>query len=296
MRIAITGGAGYIGCRLSEYFLRAGHTVDCIDWLKWGIEPILNIVDHPRFNLHKLDICEREVEPVLAQADAVVHLAGIIGFPACNAEPDLAYRINVEGTKRVIDASVGKKFVYASTGSVYGALDTVCTEAVPTNPISTYSVYKLVGEEYLAGTDAVILRPATAFGVSNRLRHDLLINDFVRKACRAEEMVLFEGHFKRTFISVNDLVRSFAWGVERYVDMCGQIWNVGDERLNHTKLEICQTIKRMIPQWQYSGNHELAHDQDGRNYFVDYTKIRELGFTAEETLEQGIQNLIKVYQ
>lgn len=295
MRIAITGGAGYIGCRLSEYFLRQGHTVDCIDWLKWGIEPVLNIIDHPQFNLHRLDICTPEVEPILKQADAVVHLAGIIGFPACNADPSEAYRINVDGTKRVIDASANRPFVYASTGSVYGALDSVCTELVEPNPISTYSVYKLVGEEYLDGTDAVILRPATAFGVSNRLRNDLLINDFVNKACQGEHMTLFEGHFKRTFISINDLVRSFAWSIERFDDMKGEIWNVGDETLNHTKLEICETIKRHLPDWTYENNTTLAHDQDGRNYFVDYTKIRELGYTATESLDQGIQNLIKVY-
>ena len=296
MRIAITGGAGYIGCRLSEYFLKNGHTVDCIDWLKWGIEPILNIIDHPNFHLHRMDICTPAVEPILKEADAVVHLAGIIGFPACNADPSEAYRINVDGTKRVIDASANRPFVYASTGSVYGALDSVCTELVEPNPISTYSVYKLVGEEYLDGTDAVILRPATAFGVSNRLRNDLLINDFVRKACQGEHMTLFEGHFKRTFISINDLVRSFAWGIERFDEMKGQVWNVGDETLNHTKLEICETIKRHIPDWTFENNTTLAHDQDGRNYFVDYTKIRELGYTAEETLDQGIKNLIKVYK
>ena len=296
MRIAITGGAGYIGCRLSEYFLKNGHTVDCIDWLKWGIEPILNIIDHPNFHLHRMDICTPAVEPILKEADAVVHLAGIIGFPACNADPSEAYRINVDGTKRVIDASANRPFVYASTGSVYGALDSVCTELVEPNPISTYSVYKLVGEEYLDGTDAVILCPATAFGVSNRLRNDLLINDFVRKACQGEHMTLFEGHFKRTFISINDLVRSFAWGIERFDEMKGQVWNVGDETLNHTKLEICETIKRHIPDWTFENNTTLAHDQDGRNYFVDYTKIRELGYTAEETLDQGIKNLIKVYK
>ena len=171
--ILLTGGAGYIGARLCEQLLNAAYEVHCIDWLAWGIEPVLNIIDHERFHLYKIDICDPAVEPILASCDAVIHLAGIIGFPACNAQPDLAYRVNVEGTKRVVDASVGKMFVYASTGSVYGALDTVCTETVSTNPISTYSVYKLAGEEYLAGTDAVILRPATAFGVSNRLRNEL---------------------------------------------------------------------------------------------------------------------------
>lgn len=294
-RIAITGGAGYIGCRLSEYFLNQGYTVDCIDWIKWGIDPILNIIDRKDFNLHHVDICSREVEPILRQADAVIHLAGIVGYPACNAEPDTAYKVNVEGSRRVIEASAGLPFVYASSGSVYGALGTVCNEQSDTNPISTYSVYKLAGERML-DDNAVILRPATAFGVSNRLRNDLLVNDFVRKACHGEHLVLFEGHFKRTFISVNDLVRAFAWGIEKYDEMKGNVWNVGDETLNHTKLEICEIIRKHIPDWTYEHNQTLEHDQDGRNYFVDYEKIRQLGFTASESLDEGIENLIKVYK
>ena len=147
----------------------------------------------------------------------------------------------------------------------------------------------------MAGTDAVILRPATAFGVSNRLRNDLLINDFVRQACLGKAMTLFEGHFKRTFLSTNDLTRAFLWGITHNDVMRGEIWNVGDARLNHTKLEICEIIKQHIPAWNYSEDTSLKHDQDGRNYFVDYTKIKNIGFSAEETLDQGIRNLITVY-
>jgi nucleoside-diphosphate-sugar epimerase len=294
MRIAITGGAGYIGCRLSEYFLRQGHTVDCIDWLKWGIEPVLNIVDNDNFNLHCVDICTPEVEPIIKQADAIIHLAGIIGFPACNLEPDLAYKVNVEGTKRIIDAALEKPFIYASTGSVYGSLDCVCTEHIQANPISTYAEYKLLGENYLNKT-SVILRPATAFGVSNRLRHDLLINDFVRKACNNQSMILYEGHHKRTFLAVNDLVKAFAMALEQFEIMQGQVWNVGDNKLNFTKFEVCQIIKNRLPNWNFEKNTTLEHDQDGRNYFVDYSKIRTLDFYATESLEQGIDNLIKVY-
>jgi UDP-N-acetylglucosamine 4-epimerase len=173
MKIAITGGAGYIGCRLSDYFLKEGHEVLCIDWLKWGISPILNLIDHPCFSLYVTDIRDKEVEKILKLADAVIHLAGIVGYPSCDAEPILAYSINVEATKRVIDSSVGKPLVYASTGSVYGDLHTTCSEHSATNPISKYSEYKLIGETY-CGDNAVIVRPATAFGVSNRLRNDLL--------------------------------------------------------------------------------------------------------------------------
>ena len=295
MKIAITGGAGYIGCRLSEQLLNNGHEVVCIDWLKYGVQPILNILDRKGFHLYKMDICSPDIFAVLEDCDAVIHLAGIVGYPACQAEPDIAYRINVEGTQNVINASKGKKFVYASTGSVYGELGKTCDETCETNPISTYSVYKLAGERMLEETDAVILRPATAFGVSNRLRQDLLVNDFTYKAIAEKELVLFEGHFKRTFISINDLARSFRWGIERFDDMKGQVWNVGDERLNHTKLDIANIIKSKVD-YRLEVNTDLAHDQDGRNYFVDYTKIRKLGFEAKETLEEGIDNLVKLYQ
>jgi nucleoside-diphosphate-sugar epimerase len=295
MKVAITGGAGYIGCRLSEQLLNNGHEVVCIDWLKYGVQPILNILDRKGFHLYKMDICSPDIFSILEDCDAVIHLAGIVGYPACQAEPDIAYRINVEGTQNVINASKGKKFVYASTGSVYGELGKTCDETCETNPISTYSVYKLAGERMLEETDAVILRPATAFGVSNRLRQDLLVNDFTYKAIAEKELVLFEGHFKRTFISINDLARSFRWGVERFDDMKGQVWNVGDERLNHTKLDIANIIKSKVD-YRLEVNTDLAHDQDGRNYFVDYTKIRKLGFEAKETLEDGIDNLVKLYQ
>lgn len=293
MKIAVTGGAGYIGSRLCSRLLDMGYNVVCIDWLKWGIEPVLHIVDHPRFHLHCVDIRTPAVEPLVRDADAVIHLAGIIGFPACNAEPDLAYHINVEGTKRVIDASTGL-FVYASTGSVYGDLNSVCTENVDTNPLSTYAEYKLRGEEYLRGTNAVILRPATAFGISNRLRTDLLINDFTRRAIFERKLELFEGHFKRTFLSVNDLVRAFEWGVTYHDTMGGEVWNVGDRSLNLTKLDIANVIKEYID-YELIVNDAIKHDQDARNYFVDYSKIENIGFYAEETVDSGIRTLIQVY-
>lgn len=294
MKIVITGGAGYIGCRLSEFLLRKGHKVICIDWLKWGIEPILNIIDNPNFELHCMDICDKAIEPIIKNADAVIHLAGIVGFPACNAQPDIAYKVNVEGTKRVIDSSIDKIFVYASTGSVYGALNTVCTETSSVNPISSYSSYKLMGEEYLKNTSAVILRPATAFGVSNRLRHDLLVNDFTKKAVLEGKITLFESHFKRTFISVNDLARAFMLGVEIFDKMQSNVWNVGDERLNYTKLDIAKIIKKHI-NYELTLNEDFSHDLDGRNYFVNYDKIKSIGFSASENLEDGIKNLLKIY-
>ena len=295
MKIAITGGAGYIGCRLCDYFLKEGHEVLCIDWLRWGISPILNLIDHPRFSLYAIDIRSKEVEKILKLADAVIHLAGIVGYPACDAEPILAYSINVEATRRIIDYSAGKPLVYASTGSVYGDLHTTCSEQSATNPISKYSEYKLIGETY-CGDNAVIIRPATAFGVSNRLRNDLLINDFVNQAVNVGELILFEGHFKRTFLSNNDCVRGFALGLNEYNTMQGEIWNLGDERLNATKLDVANMIMKYIP-YRLKVNTTLEHDKDGRNYFVDYSKIKDrLRFQASDTLESGILDLVKLYK
>jgi len=295
MKIAITGGAGYIGCRLSDYFLKEGHEVLCIDWLRWGISPILNLIDHPCFSLYVTDIRDKEVEKILKLADAVIHLAGIVGYPACDSEPLLAHSINVEATKRVIDATSDKPFVYASTGSVYGALNSTCTELSETNPISKYSEYKLIGETY-CGDNAVIVRPATAFGVSNRLRNDLLINDFVNQAVNVKELTLFEGHFKRTFLSNNDCVRGFALGLDKYNIMKGEIWNLGDQRLNATKLDIANTILKYVD-YNLTVNTTVEHDKDGRNYFVDYSKIKErTGFVATETLDSGILNLVTLYK
>jgi len=241
-----------------------------------------------------MDICDPEVADIIASSDAVIHLAGIVGYPSCDREPDLAYRVNVEGTNRVIDASKDKPFIYASTGSVYGELGKTCDETCETNPISTYSVYKLAGERYLEGTDAVILRPATAFGVSNRLRQDLLVNDFTFKAISERKLILFEKHFKRTFLSINDLARSFRWALEKYDVMKGQKWNVGDEKLNHTKLDIANIIKSKV-EYELVINDELSHDKDGRDYFVDYSKIKSIGFESTETLEDGIESLVKLY-
>jgi len=295
MRVALTGGAGYIGCKLSEQLLNHDYEVVCIDWLKHGIQPVLHLIDRKNFHLHKVDICDPIVDKLIDQVEAVIHLAGIVGFPACDKEPELAHRVNIEGTKRIIDASKNKPFIYASTGSVFGKLNKACNEECEAIPTSTYGVHKLTGEKYLKGKDAVILRPATAFGVSSVLRIDLLVNYLTFKAVTEGKIILFEKHFKRTFLSVNDLARSFRWALEKYDVMKGQIWNVGDIRLNCTKLDIANIIKNKVD-CELIINDEVSHDKDSRDYFVDYSKIKNIGFEATETLEDGIENLIKVYE
>lgn len=292
MNITILGGAGFLGSKLSQLLLEEDHKVKVIDTFSWGIESILSLIHYKNFSCIKQDI--RDPNLNLEDADVIVLLAAVVGYPSCDRHPDLAWDVNVNGTQNVVNKSLGKKIIFASTGSVYGELNQICTEEITPNPISLYSETKLKGEEIISQIGGVSLRPATAFGVSNRLRTDLLVNDFVKIILKENKLTLFEGHFKRTFLSAYDLARGFKFAIDNYNTLKGKAWNLGDERLNYTKLEIAQIIKTKIDYELIISN--LKHDQDGRNYFVDYSKIKNLGYKSTETIQQSILDLIKVYK
>ena len=292
MNITILGGAGFIGSSLSKLLLDEKHNVTVIDTFQWGFDSILSLISYNNFNCIKQDI--RDPNLNFKDTDLIVLLAAVVGYPSCDRHPDLAWDVNVNGTQNVVNKANGKKIVFASTGSVYGELNQTCTEEVLPNPITLYSETKLKGEEIISQINGVNLRPATAFGVSNRLRTDLLVNDFVKIILKEKQLTLFEGHFKRTFLSAFDLARGFKFAIDNYDILKGKAWNLGDESLNYTKLEIAEIIKTIIDYKLETSN--LRHDQDGRNYFVDYSKIKNLGFTATETIEESIYKLIKVYK
>jgi len=292
MNITILGGAGFLGSKLTKLLLDENHNVTVIDTFQWGIESILSFLDYNNFNCIKQDI--RDPNLNLNNTDLIVLLAAAVGYPFCDQHPDLARDVNVNGTQNVVNKANGKKIIFASSGSVYGNLDQICTEKVSPNPLTLYSETKLKGEEIISQINGVTLRPATAFGVSNRLRTDLLVNDFVKIVLTDKKLTLFEGHFKRTFLSATDLARGFKFAVDNYDALTGKAWNLGDENLNFTKLEIAKIIKTKIDYELIISN--LKHDKDERNYFVDYSKIKTLGFTATETVEKSIDDLIKVYK
>lgn len=292
MNITILGGAGFIGSRLSQILLNEGHNVKIIDTFIWGFDSILSLINYDNFYCIKQDI--RDPNLNLDDADIVILLAAVVGYPSCDRHPDLAWDININGTQNVVNKCLNKKVIFASTGSVYGELNQICTEEIEPNPISLYSETKLKGEEIVSQIEGVSLRPATAFGVSNRLRTDLLVNDFVKTILKENKLTLFEGHFKRTFLSAYDLARGFKFAIDNYDKLKGSSWNLGDERLNYTKLEIAQIIKTKIDYELIISN--LKHDQDGRNYFVDYSKIKNLGFSAHDNIENSIDKLIMVYK
>jgi len=229
--------------------------------------------------------------------DAVVHLVAIVGFPACRKYPDLAQTVNVDGTKVVAQAAGRNRLVlFGSTGSNYGALvDEICTEETPLRPLSLYGKTKTAAEQHLMeNCTTIAYRFATAFGVSPRLRLDLLVNDFVHKAVTERYLVIYESHFMRTFIHVYDIARSFLFALENADRMAGQVYNVGSEQMNHSKREVCEMIKEQVDYYLHCA--DVGEDADKRNYVVSYKKIEGLGFETTITVPEGIRELVSAME
>ena len=293
MKILVTGGAGYIGSILIPQLLAAGHQVTILDTFSWGIRPILHFAADPRLEIISGDIRDpRAVRDALRSQDMVLHLAAIVGYPACAANPDSARSTNVGGTRELVAALEGRQIVFASTGSTYGKVEGICTEDTPIDPLTLYGSTKWEAERMVVEAGGVALRFATVFGVAPRLRLDLLINDFVYQALHARQIVLYEGHFRRTFLHVADAARSYLIAIERYSDMAGQAFNVGDEALNFTKREIAAKVREYVEFYLHEA--AVGTDPDKRDYAVSYQKFQALGFRAEVSLDQGIRELIKV--
>lgn len=298
MRILVTGGAGYIGSVLCPLLLQHGHHVRVLDNLMYGGSSLLPLFRHEHFHFVKGDIRdERAVDEAMRDCDAVIHLAAIVGFPACRLRPDLAQTVNVDGT-RVISKAAGKSrlVLFGSTGSNYGALtDEICTENTPLNPLSLYGKTKTTAEQHLMEhNDTIAFRFATAFGVSPRMRLDLLVNEFVHIALHMKYLVVYESHFMRTFIHVQDIARVFLFALENHGKMRGQVYNVGAEEMNYSKAAVCQMIKDKVDYYLHLA--DFGHDADKRNYVVSYQKISSLGYRTSITLQQGIDELIRACQ
>jgi len=300
VRIAITGGAGYIGSMLAGVLLANGHDVAVIDRLLFGGDAISGYLAHPRFAFHRLDVSEADLSAALSGAEVVYHLAAIVGFPACQEIGEAAaYRFNTDATRRVFEAaerSGARRFVFASTYSNYG----VATDGRPVNeesplcPQSLYARTKIAAEEFLRGQThspcaVVIPRFTTLFGVSPRTRFDLIVNQFVLEALTQRRLVIYQGNYTRSFVHVRDVVRAlelFAEAPDEKVG--GQIFNVGSVGGNHTKAEIVEMIREAIPAVEIE-HRDLTFGGDMRDVAVDCQKIRDrLGFRPEWSVRDGI--------
>lgn len=299
MKILVTGGAGYIGTTLVPLLLAQGLRVRVIDNLMNGNG--LGLL--PAFRSSHLEFVNGDIRDVsvvraaMEGCDAVIHLAAIVGFPACRKHPDLARSVNVDGTKAIAEVAGHERLViFGSTGSNYGEVtDELCTEETPLNPVSLYGRTKVEAERHLLeNCNAIAYRFATAFGISPRLRLDLLINDFVYTALKLRYLVVYEAHFMRSFIHVHDIARSFLFAIDHSEHMCGQVFNIGSENMNFSKAVICDLIQKQIPYYLHFA--DVDEDADKRNYAVSYAKVKALGYETSITVEQGIDELVRSFQ
>ncbi len=295
MRILVTGGAGYVGSTLVPMLLTAGHKVRVLDALKFGGHGLLPCCQDRNFELTKGDVCdERAMAKALDGIDAVVHLAAIVGYPACKKEPQVAQQTNVEGTRTLLKVRTNdQKVIYASTGSIYGSVpDYVCNEQTPTAPITLYGETKAQAEDMiLAAGNSVAYRYATAFGVSNRMRLDLMPNDFTYQAVKNRNLIVYEGGFKRTFVHVRDMARSIMFALDNWDGVKDDVYNVGHESMNFTKEDVARQILKHTDYYLHFA--EVGADADQRNYEVSYQKIRSKGFETTVDLDRGIAELVR---
>ncbi|MCP4810019.1 MAG: SDR family oxidoreductase [Proteobacteria bacterium] len=291
--ILITGGAGFYGSIVARRLLASGHKVHVIDNLMYGPLPLMELFINPNYTFTKGDVLDRELmKRVAAGKDFVVHLAALVGYPLCKKEPERARQVNVGGTSSVISALDGQtKLIYASTGSNYGEVEGICTEETPLNPLSLYGETKTEAEYMCMGRgNCVSYRFATAFGLSPRLRLDLMINDFTFQALVNRYLVVYEKHFRRTFIHIQDMARCVEHTVDNFDVMRNNVYNVGDDSMNFTKEDIVLMLRKKIDFMSHFA--AIGEDADKRDYEVSYEKIRKVGFRTEISMEQGMDELI----
>jgi nucleoside-diphosphate-sugar epimerase len=294
MKVLVTGGAGYLGSVLTPLLLERGDEVTVYDSFLWGFQPLLPVATHPNFTAVQGDVRdEASLREHVEKADAVVNLAAIVGFPACARSPIDARTINLDALVSVSKMlSPNQMLVQASTGSTYGQVDDICTEETPINPLTLYGETKAASEAPAIDVGGVPLRFATVFGVSPRMRLDLLVNDIVYQVVHTGTFVMYEGHARRTFLHSRDAARSIMFTLDKYEKMSGRPYNVGDDAMNYTKLQIAEIVRKQRPFYLHTA--EVGEDKDKRDYEVSYQRIKQLGFRAEVDMEQGVRDLLRV--
>jgi nucleoside-diphosphate-sugar epimerase len=296
----VTGGAGYIGSVMVPKLLSLGNKVTVLDNLMYRQHSLLDCCHYDGFTMVKGDARdEAAIKPLLTKADVIIPLAALVGAPACDMDKTAARTINTGAVKLITSlSSKSQMIVIPNTNSGYGIgqKDKFCTEETPLNPISLYGTSKVEAEKaVLDRGNSASLRLATVFGVSPRMRLDLMVNDFVYRAVNDRFIVIFEGHFKRNFIHVRDVVNAFIHVIENFEKMKNQAYNVGLSEANLSKLELCEKIMEQIPQFVIM-EAPVGEDADKRDYIVSNEKIEKTGFKTEFGLERGIKELIKGYK
>ena len=297
--ILVTGGAGYLGSTMVPDLLAADHKVTVLDNFMFKQSSLNHCCYHPNFNVVKGDIRQKDtMSKLMKEADIIIPLAALVGAPLCNLDPIGATTINHDAIELMLKLlSKDQIVLMPTTNSAYGTgdKDNYCNEESPLRPISQYAIEKVeIEKKLMQHSNAVSFRLATVFGMSPRMRIDLLVNDFTYRAVNDGFVVLFESHFKRNYIHVRDVSRVFQHALNNHENMKGEIYNVGLSDANVSKKELCQHIQKQLPNFVYI-DEQIRKDPDQRNYIVSNEKIEATGFRTEFSLDLGIRELIKGY-
>lgn len=300
LRILVTGGAGYLGSVLCEHLLDDGHRVTVIDSLVHGQTSLFHLCANKAFEFVRGDVRdERLVAKVLETVDIIIPMAALVGAPLCEREPVLARDVNLNAIRMLNKLRRPDQLViFPTTNSGYGTQsnDQFCTEETRLEPISLYGQTKVDAEQdVLTRKNSISLRLATVFGVSPRMRTDLLVNHFVHAAVIDNYIVIFEKNFKRNFIHVRDVADCFIFCIKNATKMDGKSFNVGLDSANLSKEELAKKVKEHVPSF-YLHFADVGSDPDKRNYIVSNQRLRDIGFEASRSLDLGIQELLKGYR
>ncbi len=298
-KVLVTGGAGYIGSILVPLLLQEGFEVTVIDNLMYKQTSLLSLFSHPKFFFIKADVTDKNLmKNLIKKADIIIPLAAIVGAPACIMSPELAKLVNHDAIDCILEnTSPSQRILFPNTNSGYGIgqKGQFCTEDSPLRPVSLYGKLKVQSEEKLLSSQkAITFRLATVFGVSPRMRLDLLVNDFTYRACHDRFLVLFEEHFKRNYIHLKDVAKAFIFGITHFEKMKGKPYNVGLSSANLSKRELCEKIKQYIPEL-YIHSAPVGEDPDKRDYIVSNEKLENIGWRPDVSLDEGIRELISAY-
>jgi nucleoside-diphosphate-sugar epimerase len=300
LSILVTGGAGYLGSIMVPALLAEGHRVTVLDSFMFNQASLNHLCAEPNFEVHRGDARDPNVlKPLLREADLIIPLAALVGAPLCNNDKIGAETINRDAIVTVLQlAGREQRVMMPVTNSGYGIGEKgkFCTEETPLRPISLYGRTKVEAEKaVLDRGNSMSFRLATVFGMSPRMRIDLLVNDFVYRALNDRAVVLFEAHFKRNYIHIRDVARAFIHGIDNFDRMRDKPYNVGLSDANLSKLELCRQIQKHLPNFVFL-EAPIGEDMDKRDYIVSNERIEATGYRPNYSLDDGIRELIKGYR